>query len=309
MHEFSDRMDPMTVKELRQGMRRLSFVAGFIGIQVVAIAAMVMEFQKGNTAEFTEYTGAMNVWLLGFSGPFWIVVGSICMIVMPLAGLLLMGQELEEGNHELLLLTKVNRWRVVIGKFFTLWSLCALTFLSVLPYVVVRYLVGAVELLRELSCAMTVLGGAAIICAGALGASAFLKVPARIAVFVIFLLSAVAACWPPLYFSAHGTKGCGIFYHLNALGVVVGFVALGLAMARSRLRLTVHAFEVQPSWMVIGLLIFTPLVVGMTTAMTGGFAGFVGLFGMAVVAIYADVTPKAPKWMAAPLPNVPPTRN
>ena len=43
----------------------------------------------------------------------------------------------------------------------------------------------------------------------------------------------------------------------------------------------------------------------MATAFTVGYAGAVGLIGMMLVAIYADITPKAPKWVAAPVPNVP----
>ncbi|MFM2242801.1 MAG: hypothetical protein RLZ97_1656, partial [Verrucomicrobiota bacterium] len=73
-----------------------------------------------------------------------------------------------------------------------------------------------------------------------------------------------------------------------------------------RLRLVIHAYEVKPSFMVVGLLFFSPFVVGMTTAMTIGWAGFVGLVGMGLVAIYADVTPKAPAWVKSPTPNVPP---
>jgi hypothetical protein len=80
---------------------------------------------------------------------------------------------------------------------------------------------------------------------------------------------------------------------------------MGLGLARSRLRLVVHAYEVKPSFMVVGLLIFTPFVVAMTTAMTAGYAGLVGLIGMALVAIYADVTPKAPAWVKAPGANIP----
>jgi hypothetical protein len=63
---------------------------------------------------------------------------------------------------------------------------------------------------------------------------------------------------------------------------------------------------VKPSFMVIGLLVFAPFVIGMATAMTGGYAGFVGLIGMALVGIYADATPKAPAWVKPPSPNVPP---
>ena len=84
-----------------------------------------------------------------------------------------MGQELEEGNHELLLLTKLNRWKVVLGKFTTLWGLCTLTFISLLPYLVVRYLIGGVEWWYEAACELTVVGGSSIVVAGAIGASAF----------------------------------------------------------------------------------------------------------------------------------------
>ena len=43
----------------------------------------------------------------------------------------------------------------------------------------------------------------------------------------------------------------------------------------------------------------------MATAMTLGYGGFVGLIGMAIVAWFADVTPKAPSWMATPQTNTP----
>jgi ABC-type transport system involved in multi-copper enzyme maturation permease subunit len=304
-HDLPERFGPMTVKELRQNLRRGSFVYPFLGIQFLAIIAMVAEFQMGEVEQYTEYVGMMNLALLGISGPFWMVVTAICMLIMPLGGLILMGQELEEGNHELLLLTHLDRWKVVFGKFCTLWGLCALTFISLMPYVVVRYLLGSIEWWREASCSLSILGGSAILCAGSIGASSFRGLGARIGIMLLFILSCGAACSVPLGSSAAQTKSCGVWYHLNAVGSVFCYTLLGLSLARSRLRLVVHAYEVKPSWMIVGLLVFTPFVVWMTTAFTAGFAGFVGLIGMAFVAIYADVTPKAPKWMTAPAPNIP----
>ena len=229
----------------------------------------------------------------------------MCAVVMPLGGLVLMGQELEEGNHELLLLTKLSRWKVVRGKFLTLWGLSALTFVSLLPYVVVRYLVGGIEPLTELACSLSVVALGGMVSAGAIGASSFLGMAGRVGALVLFLGSMVAACTPPLIASALMKHGFPVFYHLNALAAFACYVMLGLALARSRLRLVVHAYEVKPSWMVIGLLVFTPFVVWMATAMTAGYGGFVGLLGMGLVAYHADVTPKAPKSLPAPPPNVP----
>jgi ABC-type transport system involved in multi-copper enzyme maturation permease subunit len=303
--DLPDRMGAMLVKELRQNMRRASFVTPFLVVQILAIAAMIVEFTAGDKSESTRYVGMLNVGLLATSGPFWAAMGLICCIVMPLGGLVLMGQELEEGNHELLLLTKLSRWKVVRGKFFTLWGLCALTFVSLLPYVIVRYLVGSIEMIRELGCSLTVLGLSAIVCAGTIGASSFRGLGARLAIVLLFVASAAGSCILPLYASAMQTKTCGIMYYLNALSCVICYSLLGLCMARSRLRLVVHAYEVKPSSMVVGLLIFTPFVTAMTTAMTVGYFGGIGLIGMALVAIYADVTPKAPAWVKPPAPNVP----
>ena len=280
----------MTAKELRQSMRRGSFVWPFIGIQVLALIAMAAEFKMGHAAESSDYTGMLNPWLLLTSGPFWMVVAAVCMVLMPLGGLVLMGQELEEGNHELLLLTKLNRWKIVFGKFITLWGLSVITFISLLPYVVVRYLVGGIEWWHEASCVGTVLGGSALIGAGAIGASAFRGIGARIAVFVLYLASMLAGCGVPVAGSALRTNGSGVLFHLTALAAVLCYTLIGLALARSRLRLAVLAYEVKPGGMMIGLLVFAPFIIGIITAFTGAYGGIIGLILMGIVAIRIDRT-------------------
>ncbi len=305
-NDLPEGFDPMTAKELRQSLRRGSFVYPFLAIQFFAVLAMMAEFQNGHASESTQYTGALNFWLLGTSGPFWMVVSGICLLIMPMGGIMLMGQELEEGNHELLLLTKLDRWKVVGGKFLTLWGLCALTFISLLPYVVVRYMVGGIEWWHEAACAGTILGGSAMISAGAIGASAFKRTGMRLAVLALFLLSMLAGCAAPLLGIGAQTGGCGWFYHLTALTAVVGYTMAGLALARSRLRLAVLAYEVNPSGMILGLLVFAPFVIGLATAVTLGWGGALGLIGLALIAWRMDVTPRAPKWVPPPPPNVPP---
>jgi hypothetical protein len=304
-NDLPEGFDPMTAKELRQSLRRGSFVYPFLGIQFLAVGAMAAEFQMGHAAVSSEYEGMLNLWLLWSSGPFWMVVSAICLFLMPLSGVILMGQELEEGNHELLLLTKLDRWKIVFGKFITLWGLCALTFISLLPYVVVRYMVGGIEWWHEAACATTILGGSAMISAGAIGASAFQGIGGRVGVLFLFLASMAAGAAAPLFGSAMRSGGCGLAYHLTAVSAVVCYVAMGLSLARSRLRLAIMAYEVKPSGMVLGLLIFSPFVIGMVTAVTLGWGGLAGLLGMALVAARLDVTPKAPGFITAPPPNVP----
>ncbi len=305
-NDLPEGFDPMTAKELRQSLRRGSFVYPFLAIQLFAVVAMAAEFELGHAAESAEYPGMLNLWMLGTSGPFWMVVAAICLLFMPMGGVILMGQELDEGNHELLLLTKLDRWKVVTGKFFTLWGLCSLTFVSLLPYVVVRYMVGGIEWWHEAACAATILGGSAMISAGAIGASAFKRIGVRIAVLALYLLSMVAGSAAPLVGAGAQTGGCGWLYHFTALAAVVGYTLAGLALARSRLRLSVMAYEMDPSGMIIGLLVFAPFVIGLVTAFTWGYGGGAALIGLAMVALRMDVTPKAPKWLPPPPPNFPP---
>ncbi|MBK1816021.1 hypothetical protein JIN84_10385 [Luteolibacter yonseiensis] len=304
-NDLPDRFDPMTTKELRQSLRRGSFIYPFLGIQILAILAMVGEFQTGHASESSEYTGMLNPELLATSGLFWMIVSAICLVIMPLSGVILMGQELEEGNHELLLLTKLDRWKIVIGKFLTLWGLCALTFISLMPYVLVRYMVGGIEWWHEAACAGTILGGSAMIGAGAIGASAFKRIGVRIAVLALYLVSMVAGCAAPLLGAGMQSGRCGFLYHFTALCAVVAFTLAGLALARSRLRLSILAYEVNPSGMIIGLLVFAPFVIGLVSAVTLGWGGAAGLIGLAVVSLRMDITPRAPKWMPPPPPNVP----
>ena len=304
-NDLPEGFDPMTAKELRQSLRRGSFVYPFLGIQFLAVCAMVAEFQTGYASESSDYTGMLNPWLLWSSGPFWMLVSAICLFILPLSGVILMGQELEEGNHELLILTKLDRWKIVLGKFITLWGLSALTFVSLLPYVVVRYMIGGIEWWHEAACAATILGGSAMISAGAIGASAFRGAGVRAAVLLLFLASMIAGSAAPLFFAGLYAKGCGWHYHLTAVAAVICYSAMGLALARSRLRLALMAYEVKPSGMVLGLLVFSPFVIGMVTAVTLGWGGWIGLLGMAFVSIRMDVTPRAPKWLPPPLPNVP----
>ncbi len=304
-NDLPEGFGPMTVKELRQSLRRGSFVYPFLGIQALAVVAMAAEFSTGHPSESSNFTGMLNVGLLTSSGPFWMLVSAVCLLVMPMGGMILMGQELEEGNHELLQLTRLDRWKIVLGKFITLWGLCALTFVSLLPYVVVRYMVGGIEWWHEAACAGSILGGSAMMCAGAIGASSHQRIGARIGVLALYLLSMIAGCSAPLLGAGMQSGGCGWLYHCTAVAAVAAYTLAGLALARSRLRLSILAYEVNPSGMIIGLLIFAPFVIGLATVFTVGWAGITGLIGLGILSVKMDITPRAPKWMPAPPPELP----
>ena len=304
-------LSPVITKELRQGLRRKLFLVPFVFLQLSAVIALVMEFRMGLEAseKTVEVAGVLNFLLFFpgsfYSGPFWVVTGLICVVLLPFVGLISMSQELEEGNHELLLMTPLGRWQVVFGKFFAIWGLCLLAFSSLLPYVVVRYFLGGIDVPRNMMMAGTVVFGSAIFVAGSLAVSAFHRIAARIGVAFLFL-GCFILCGFTVLAAAAGVSGkAGIAYHLNALGLTACFVCFGLALARSRLRLTVHSFEVKPHMMLLTLLCVLPIIVGVSTVMTMGWAGWSGCVLMMFAAWGADKTPQMNKKKLLPATNIP----
>ncbi len=247
----------------------------------------------------------MQIFLFFDNSPFWWVAGIICMVGMPLGALMLMTPEMKEGNYELLQMTPLSRWEIVIGKVIAMWSICLLTFCSLIPYMIVRYFVGGMEEWRNFSMALSVLFVSAIICAGSLAASSYKGAVKRGLIMILFATSAIASGMVGLGFCATVSNGCGLFYHLNAICFILCYTLLGLVMARSRIRLTVHHYEVKPSWMIICLLIFTPLVVGMATLISFGWFSCLGFIAMGIVSRYADVSPTASEYKGPAVTNIP----
>ncbi len=223
----------------------------------------------------------------------------VCGVLMPLAGLLLMNQEVEEGNHELLLLTRLTRWQVVLGKFFTLWGLSILTFTSLLPYVVGRYFIGGIEWSYELANAGTVLSVAAVLSAGTLAASGFKNHATRLGAFVLFLFAAGAGGGLGMIGGAMAISMSAstpfailgsVFYHFSVICTVACYSLIGMQVARSRLRLATMSFELKPDSTLLLILGLAPFLVGMVAASTCGFGSIIGTFIITFVAWSSDQT-------------------
>lgn len=299
------RLWPMVLKELRQGLRRGFFLIPFMLIHLFAVGALYMEFYNEVELGSQRFTGVMQMGLFFENSPFWWVAGGVCMLLLPLGGIVLMGEEMDEGNYELLQMTELSRWEVVLGKLVSVWSITMLTFSTLLPYLIVRYFVGGMEVWRNIALVLTVVFVSGIVSSGAIGASAFSNPFSRLGVFLLFvgslIVSGVIVLVPPAIITGY----CGVFYHLNVMGLTLCYVMLGLLIARSRIRLVVDHYEVKPSWTMMCLLAFTPLVVGMSTLMTGGCMGFTGCLVMAWLSRRVDVSPKAAKWVKMPDLNIP----
>lgn len=311
--DLPDRFGPMTVKELRQSLRRTSFVYPFVCIHIFATLAIYAEFQLGMGGG--SGVTAVFLWDPDHVGPFWWVAMAICGVLMPMAGFFLMPQEIEEGNHEILLLTKLSRWKIVSGKFLTLWGMSVLTFTSLLPYIIIRYFIGGIEWFHELAGAGSVIGAAAIFSAGSIAASGFGSLAARLGVFALYAFSALGGGGAGMIgggMTLNMSKTSGfawlgnVFYHFSAFCVVACYSIIGLLVARSRLRLATMNFELKPSAVLLIIMGLAPFIIGMAAAFTCGFGSLAGVLLVTYLAWNSDVTPKAPKWLPPPPPNVPP---
>lgn len=139
--DFPTWLPPMLVKELRQGLRTRGFVASLIGLH----CAMIIAFLWASLLDVFQRNSALDV----ANAFFWSLTGITLGLVTPLRGLGGLRAEIDARNIDLLMLTRLNSWRIVLGKWGSLMAQAGLLVLTLLPYGVVRYFFGSVDLLTD----------------------------------------------------------------------------------------------------------------------------------------------------------------
>ncbi len=153
----------MLVKELRQGVRTRVFVSLFILLQLFMLLDLVLSLLVAATGESTE-AGSFF---------FWLMVAVPALLIIPLSGLGAIGSEIRGNTLELIFLTRLTAFRIVVGKWFALLVQSLLLICAVLPYLVLRYFIGGVNLASELLLLGAMLVGSALLIGVATGISAF----------------------------------------------------------------------------------------------------------------------------------------
>ncbi len=162
--EPSDWLSPVIVKELRQGMRGRVFLISFLLIQVAMIycaAGALLGATRTSSDDF-----------LFFSSLFWTIIGIPLVFVIPMLGNQALQAEIKAQSLELVYLTRLTPWRIVAGKWAALFAQALLFVFAVLPYLVLRYFLGGVDLLSELIGLLWLLVACALLTAAAVGFSA-----------------------------------------------------------------------------------------------------------------------------------------
>ncbi len=178
--DFPDWLSPMLVKELRQGVRTRVFVSLFILLQVLMLLDISLTLLVAAHGESTSAGTAF----------FWIMVGLPVLLVLPVNGMNAVSGEIKANTLELTFLTRLTASRIILGKWLAIFAQSLLLVCAVLPYLVLRYFVGGVNVTSELVTLVSMLGGSALLSAFATGISPY---PARVVrplavIFVVAML-------------------------------------------------------------------------------------------------------------------------
>ena len=138
--DFSDRLSPMLVKELRQGLKGITFVVLFIAIQVI-LGFFILGSAFSSSYDNTGQSISTVVFYL---------LCMVTLIAQPIRGISAISSEIKEDTIDLMVMTKLSAWRIVYGKWISIVSQSALLITAVTPYLIVRYFFGGMQLFPEI---------------------------------------------------------------------------------------------------------------------------------------------------------------
>ncbi len=165
MQDFPSRLSPMLVKELRQGMRTNLFSTAFILLQAVMVLSLL--------------AGLADPSAMAANGFFWFFIVVTLLVVQPLRGFNALSSEYDLNTMDLIQLTRLDAWRITLGKWTALNAQTLLFLTGVLPYLVMRYFLGNVNFVADLVALLYLGLGSALASAITVGCSAFRHIVLR----------------------------------------------------------------------------------------------------------------------------------
>lgn len=281
--DFPDWLNPIFVRDLRQGLRSSFFIWAFVLPQGVAILAALTEWAM---AQFFGGSGGGPV-LAGASA---VVTNLIFSFFLPLSLFHSLQPELGRGrNAELLLTSSLSRWQIVRGKLLVATTLSALLLISLLPYFLIRYFLGRVEPVGLMLEMMNLLIANAAMNAIVIGASAFGSYIVRF-VLIFFLMifhSATAAAYVMRRSFSGGVSGG--FPPDDVAGQVLAavlYILLCLQLGRTRLQSNRQVVDPVAKILVFALLV--PIAHGILIASAGPLFAILFLCLMVTGALLLD---------------------
>lgn len=287
----------MTVKELRQGLRARKFVIPFLAIHIFMIAGCAYEYlfvlREGQAVGDSDWVGEH-----GFL--FWSVAYVMLLFVIPVTRFFDLQQEFNGRNAELLLISGLSRWRIVRGKWLMSMALSGLIFISIMPYLLLRYFLGGFELTQHLLMALGLLLNNAAFTSLVIGASAYRAYFGRVMLMLagagVLLIILVAPIIGGLMAIEQGDNWwIPLMVFVNLIPASLFFCILGLQMARVKLRTFEDPYDPAPGSQVVILYLFAPLLIGIPAILTWGPGGILASLFFTWIAMNIDPPPKKGK--------------
>jgi hypothetical protein len=142
LSDFPDRLSPMLVKELRQGLRAKTFIVLFLALQIF-LAVMLLSAGVGSNS---DHVGSV------ISGIIFTFFAVAVLVVQPLRGTGALSSEVKGNTIDMMVLTRLSAWRIVYGKWVAIVGQSALLFTTIIPYLILRYFFGGMNLFAEILC-------------------------------------------------------------------------------------------------------------------------------------------------------------
>jgi hypothetical protein len=203
LRDFPDRLPPMLVKELRQGLRANAFVVVFLVLQgllgIVLLTAVA--------AESSSRAGTSVSSIIFF------FISLALIIFQPLRGVSALASEMKANTMEIMALTRLSAWRITFGKWSAIVSQSALLVTAIIPYLILRYFLGGMQLFAELLMLLMIFILSATLTAVTVGMSGNRALALR----VLFPLALV-----PLGISAMAT----VFFEFRVMTFMIEFFSL-----------------------------------------------------------------------------------
>jgi hypothetical protein len=218
--DFPSWLPPMLVKELRQGLRARSFVSGMVTIHTgMALLLGWVLLHPGR-----ELAGAAEA----VRGALWFIAAALLLLLTPrrAEGL---GAELKERTLDPLLLTQLDGTRIVLSKWASLLAQAALVVVALLPYGLLQYFVGEMDVLRDMTTLAALVFGSAVLTAVALMFSTL----ARWQTMVVGLAGGCLLFLGPLFifvFKVVSAPAASTFLLLPATGTLVAMAIYDAAL-------------------------------------------------------------------------------
>lgn len=190
LSDFSDRLPPMLVKELRQGLRAKTFVIVFLTLQ--ALLAMILLAAIG-VSNSPQNAGHL------ISGIIFMFISIAILVIQPARAIGCLHREIKDNTIELIVLTQLSAWKIVLGKWISIVAQSALLVTAVIPYLILRYWFGDMNLFGEITLLGLIFIASAVFTAILVGVSSLPSVIIR-GLIPLFILAWEIAIIPSLSF-------------------------------------------------------------------------------------------------------------